>query len=282
MVQNETKNMSKQQRKRVIFASVFTAFSLILLCLDWVSIARNDYEQIMRKKRLVWITEDEPWGFDPHRKDTMGFHYELIKAYADSMGLELEVNVIRGRNEQLKALQNRKAHLLAADVLLTEDIKKQFATCQLPYTAQIYLIQTHHPEQYVEDVAQLQGKQLLIPSDDAYRLRVHHLMEELEIDLQMHMPKNTTEGDVLRAVKNGEQPYALCLNLRTKLWESAHPDLDFTQRIGYDQPCGWLVHKHEKHLQLSLQRFLTWFATTPEYRQLYQKYFSVSPASGKS
>lgn len=265
--------MSKQQRKRVIISAILAAVVLLLLCLDWREIVRDDYRQITQRKRLVWLTDDAHWGFDAQCKDSMGFHYELIKAYADSMGLELEVQIVNGRNEQLRALRKHKAHVLATDVLLTADIQQQFAPCPLPYHARIQLVSSK-TSQHIDDLRQLDGKRVLVPSDEAYHMRLEHLMEELEIEIEMVSGKHTTETDIVQNVQHGEEEYGLCLDIHAHPWVATYPDLDFSRSIGFEQPCGWVVNQHNQELQQSLQHFLERFVSTPTYRQLYRKYFS--------
>lgn len=271
-MQDETKNMGRQQRKRVIIAAVLAAVTLLLLCVDWHEMARDAYAQIQHKKRLVWMTDESPWGFDAQRRDSMGFHYELIKAYADSMGLELEVNIVNGRKEQLQVLQKRKAHVLATDVVLTESVQSQFSPCQLPHSVKMCLLQSRVNEPLIVELAQLDGKRLLVPSDEAFYLRIQHLMEELEIDVEVVTQNGLTEEEVLEKVSRGEERYGLCLSRHAKLCERFYPELDYSLIVGFDQPCGWVVNKHDEALHQSLRRFLARYVETPEYRALYRKY----------
>ena len=264
--------MGKRQRNRVLIAAVLAAVSLLLLCIDWRVMSRDDYAQIQRKKRLVWMTDESPWGFDAQRRDSMGFHYELIKAYADSMGLELEVNIVNGRNEQLRALQRRKAHVLATDVVLTESVQSQFAPCQLPHSVKMCLLQSRVSDSLIVELSQLEGKRVLVPSDEAFMMRMNHLMEELEIEVEVVSHSGLSEEDVMEKVSRGEELYGLCLSRHAQQLEICYPDLDYTLSVGCEQPCGWVVNNHEEDLQQSLQRFLERFVQTPAYRALCRKY----------
>lgn len=265
--------MTPQQRKRVIVAALVLALIVSVICLDWRALLRNDYHRIMQKGRLTWIADDGPWGFDAHKRDSMGFHYELLKAYADSMGLELEVKVINGRKEQLKALKKGEGSLLAADVLHTERMCREYRCLHPLYVTRMCVVQHTLSDKKIVDAAQLKDSRVVVPSEDAYQLRLQHLMEELACDIEVVMSAQDAERDVLLKVEKNVCAYGLCLEKHGKKWKKEFPMLDFSVGVGVEQPCGWVVHKDAEDLAKSLDSFLRRFVTTADYRKIYSKYF---------
>lgn len=276
IVQDESKNMTPGQRKQVIVAALVFAVLVSLVCVDWTVFLRKDYRYVLKQGRLTWITEAAPWGFTSQNRDSIGFHYEVLKAYADSLKLELEVKVIPERKEQLKALRLGKGCLLATDVLHTAALKEHFCCLHPFYVAKIHLVQNVLADTLLTDASQLQGKRVFVPADDAYILRLQHLMEELAGDIEVLTSPKATEQNGLDSILTGDASYALCLDVHARYWKSNYPTLDFSVPVGMEQPCGWVVNKEATELALSLNEFLQNFMMTQDYRQIYRKYFSPS------
>ena len=166
-MQDESKNMTKQQRRKVILGALAVALIVSMVCVDWWGMGSDDLPWIMEEGRLVVIMDDSHMGFCSHHVvDTMGFYYEMVKAYADSMGLELEVVVVDGLDNQLKSLAQGAGHVVAATIPLTEPIRRKYEAVGPLYDAHLQLAQ-HDAEDKLSSPLEMVNRLVVMPENSA-------------------------------------------------------------------------------------------------------------------
>ena len=246
-MQDESKNMTKQQRRKVIFGALALALIVSLVCVDWRGMGSDDLARIMEEGRLTVIMDDSHMGFcSEHVVDTMGFYYEMVKAYTDSMGLELEVVVVDGLDNQLKSLAQGAGHVVAATIPLTDKLSSPL---------------------------EMANRLVVMPENSAYEMRLDFLGEEIADSIPRFVINACSEEDLLYMLQRGDIAYTMCMSLDARCWKHVFPKTDFDLALGVDQPCGWVVSKSAHKLHQSLEDFFERFMQTSDYRRIYLKYF---------
>ena len=85
---------------------------------------RDDLEAIQARGALRVITRNNGTCYyeGPHRPE--GFEYDLVKAFADHLGLTLELIIIDSEPEMVTELLQGHADLIAANFLVKEDLRR--------------------------------------------------------------------------------------------------------------------------------------------------------------
>lgn len=272
-MQDESKNMTKQQRRKVILGALAVALVVSLVCVDWRGMGRDDLSRIMEEGRLTVIMDDSHMGFcSEHLVDTMGFYYEMVKAYTDSMGLELEVVVVDGLDNQLKSLSQGAGHLVAATIPLTEPIRRKYEAVGPLYYAHLCLAQ-HDAKDKLNSPLEMANRLVVMPENSAYEMRLDFLGEEIADSIPRFVINACSEEDLLYMLQRGDIAYTMCMSLDARCWKHFFPKTDFDLALGVDQPCGWVVSKSAHKLHQSLEDFFERFMQTSDYRRIYLKYF---------
>lgn len=272
-MQDESKNMTKQQRRKVILGALAVALIVSMVCVDWWGMGSDDLPRIMEEGRLVVIMDDSHMGFCSHHVvDTMGFYYEMVKAYADSMGLELEVVVVDGLDNQLKSLAQGAGHVVAATIPFTEPIRRKYEAVGPLYYAHLQLAQ-HDAEDKLSSPLEMVNRLVVMPENSAYEMRLDFLGEELADSIPRFVVKSCSEEDLMRMLQRGDIAYTMCMSLDARCWKRIFPETYFDLSLGVDQPCGWVVSKSAHKLHVSLEKFFEGFMQTSDYRRIYLKYF---------
>ena len=75
-----------------------------------------DLPQIKERGKLVLLTENSSISYFLYRGQAMGFDYELVKDFARSQNLELEVRVMEDLNDMFDLLNKGKGDLIACNL----------------------------------------------------------------------------------------------------------------------------------------------------------------------
>lgn len=265
--------MTRKQRRRVIFSALVVALTVSLLCVDWHEVGHDDLSRIMEEGRLRVVMDGSHMGFcSEHVVDTMGFYYEMVKAYADTMGLELEVVVVDGLDNQLKSLTQGVGHLVAATIPLTEPIRRRYGVVGPLYDAHLRLVQ-HDAEDKLHSPLEMANRLVVIPENSSYEMRLDFLGEEIADSIPRFVISACSEEDLLHMLQRGDIAYTVCMSLDARCWERMFPEMDFNLALGVEQPCGWVMPKSARKLCASMEEFFEHFMQTSDYRRIYVKYF---------
>ena len=77
---------------------------LVIVIFSWIaSFKIHDLEDVVDSGRLIVVTDSSSIGFAVNKDSVYGFQYEIIKAFADSLGVELEISE---QNDVHKSIEN--------------------------------------------------------------------------------------------------------------------------------------------------------------------------------
>ncbi|NNM01288.1 MAG: transporter substrate-binding domain-containing protein, partial [Gammaproteobacteria bacterium] len=73
-------------------------------------------ETVITTNELRVATINGPAAYFEARDDERGFEYDLVRAFADELGVNLALTVVDSRAAALAAVADRKVHLAAANL----------------------------------------------------------------------------------------------------------------------------------------------------------------------
>lgn len=88
-------------------------------------IVDKDLDKILEQGYLVAIMDNSSTGVFQYKGHTMGYEYELLKMFADSIGVDLRITIQPNLEEAFRLLNNGEGDVLAYNLTVTKDRKKQ-------------------------------------------------------------------------------------------------------------------------------------------------------------
>ena len=79
----------------------------------------HDFSEIRESGRMIVLTEYNSTSYFLYRGKPMGFHYELVKAFAEYLGVEIQLKVLSSLDQAFENLNDGKSDLLAFDLTKT-------------------------------------------------------------------------------------------------------------------------------------------------------------------
>lgn len=261
-----------------------------------VSLPHHDLDAILADGKIRAVTNINQTSYFIYNGEPMGFHFELLKKFANHLDVELEIIARNDIDEALDLLQNGEADLLAIGLSISPDRQEMMRFTQPLMQAAEMLVQrkpngwirmtsAEVEARMVRNLTELAGRTVYVQKGSSYAQRLYSLERESGIDIGViEVPYDAEE--LAHQVARGEIDYTVCDDYMTNVIASLYPGLDLGTPVSQPQSIAWSVRKQgSDRLLEELNSWISGFSTTKEYARLEAKYFrdlkSVHMASSK-
>ena len=277
-------------RIRINKILVLIAFTLMLFAV-WSCNSKTNkkadhsLEQIKKRGKLVALTGYNAYSYFIYKGKPMGFEYELLKRFSKRLGVDLEIKVVKNINEMFTNLENGDGDLIAFNLTITNERKKQFDFTHHINTTQQVLVQ-RKPKNWrrltldqindslIKSPIELEGKTVYVRSGSAYLVRLKNLVEESgsEINIIVADEHLSTE-DLIENVATGEIDYTVADENFARLNKEYLPILDVETHISFPQKIAWAVNKNSNQLLTELNNWIDEFKKELDFHVIYERYY---------
>ncbi|WP_151704001.1 membrane-bound lytic murein transglycosylase MltF [Nitrincola alkalilacustris] len=252
--------------------------SLILITFVLVLIGLNTSSQVetIRKQGVLRVgTLNNPMSYYLYRSEPAGFEYELSKAFADFLGVELELIVARDLKELFDLQRNRSVHLIAANLMVTEQRRRQLEHGPVyRYSAPTVIYRVRQGIPAPESIEDLYDSDLAVLSGSSYADLLQSLSEE-HPDLVWSEKTDIDIIDLMRKIHEMELDYTIMDTFLFDAQSSFFPGLRRTLLLDDPQPVSWLLARNpDNTLKTQLQHFFDTRQTKDLIADLEIRYFS--------
>ncbi len=255
-----------------ICAAAFVASTLIA-CLFLHACGQNKaLEEIQRSGTITMITQNNAHCFYIYRNQKMGFEYDLARAFADFLDVELDVKVAESWNDMLTLLNRKTGHFVAASMAITPSRAKasDFSRGFLPVQQMVI---THKKNPGLNSVEDLAGKTIHVRRDTTHEETLRTLSRKgLGVSIQLH-DKVATE-DLIESVAQGTIEATIADSNVTLLNRRYFPDIRMAFPVEQSQSLGWAVRKGEKALLKKINEFLAAVQQDGTFQDIYNRYYA--------
>lgn len=251
------------------------------------SVPARDLDVILAEGKIRAVTNVNQTSYFIYKGEPMGFHFELLKKFADHLDLELEIITSNDIDEALGYLQSGSADLVAIGLSVSADRKEMMQFTEPLIQAHQVLVQRNPggwnrmtedeiEGKLVRNQLDLAEKTVYVQKGSSYAQRLYTMERESGIDIGIiEVPFDAEE--LARQVARGEIEYTVCDDYMANIIQSLYPELDLATQVSFPQNIAWSVRKAGTDaLVEELNSWILGFKTTREYARLESKYFSGS------
>ena len=241
-----------------------------------VEIIHDDLEQIIEDGELIVLTINSYASYFNYREVPMGFQYELAQGFAKSLGVELKVKVLNSEVELVNALLNGEGDLIAYNLAITNDRKKELIYCGKENISHQVLVQRNGKE-LLRDVTQLVGKEVYV-MPGKYEERLDNLNNELGggIIIKEVSQDSITNEDLIEMVAKGKIDYTVTNNELAKINKTYNPNINISLEISFDQRSAWAVRKTSPKLAEAADKWHRENINSAEFEASARRYFELN------
>jgi membrane-bound lytic murein transglycosylase F len=219
----------------------------------------SDLDRILDTGVLRAITLSRSTSYFDYRGEDMGFEYELVKGFADYLGVELQVSSAQNVTQMIEKLEVGEVDLIAYPVTITPERKEKLLFAYHENITNQVLVQKkgRRGEVEVKDVADLIGKEVAVVENTKYAHRLNNLDRELGGGIIIDtFSISENEETLIEKVSMGEIPFTIADNNVAKVNQTYYNNIDISVPISFSQRTAWAVRKDEKDLILKVDE---WF-----------------------
>ena len=189
-----------------------------------------------------------------------GFHYELVKDFADYLGVKLNIEVNTNIDESIQKLNEGKYDLIAMSLSVSNSRKEDVQFSQPLFTTRQVLVQ-HKSDSLIPSIQNLKGKEIFLQEGTFSTKFLQLLNDSLQLDLKITELEDVTFEDILLKIENGEIPYTVI-----------------------DQNIAQIAAQYMKHIDYSLQlshRKSLWLGLSRKKRPYWMRKLTIGWAQLK-
>lgn len=255
---------------------------------------RFDLPEILKKGKLTVLAENSSTSYFIYRGKKMGFEYEVLKEFANELGVELEIKIVNNLDEINQLLNDGEGDLIACNYAVTKDRCKlvdfSFPTM---YTNQV-LVQRkpknwqkmklyQMKEKMIIDPTQLANKTIHVWKNSSYYQRLLNLEEEIGDTIFINTQDGQTSAEeLIEMVSEGMIDYTVTEANLARINEGFYENLDMSLNLSVKQKIGFGIRKSSPLLKARLDKWLESFTRKTTFKYIKHKYYDLAQVSSSS
>jgi membrane-bound lytic murein transglycosylase F len=248
----------------------------VLVALYFVTPVVDQYRfitlhKIIKSGEITIITSNAPHCYYIYRDESMGFEYDLVKAFADYLGVGLNVKIAENWDGMVSALNKGNGSLIAAGIAITPKRKKQVAFCDGYLEIQQYLI-AHRNTPKIRKIEDLSGKTVHVRKATLHQERLEELQRQ-GIDLTVKQHKDVPAEELIQQVAEREIEFTVADSNIALLNRRHYPGAIMASPISDRQQLGWAVHPQAHQLLEKINSFFKSIKENGKLAEIYDRYY---------
>lgn len=252
-------------------------------------------KDIKSRGTLVALTDDNSLNYFTYEGERYGFQYDLLKKFADHLGVNLEIIVEPNVYKALQYLQQQRVDIIAMELpkINDDNFKLQYTTPL--YTDYQVLVQAK-PKDWVKNtnsfqdklisqIEQLKHKSITVSANKQLQYYLSDIQHVTNNQVDIVAVNYSSVNEVIENVAKGETEYCIAYESTAKAAMLTHSNLDAHTRVSPEIYISWVVRDGAVNL---LEVVNSWISTSKETNQIDKikaKYFNnprwVNIALGK-
>jgi membrane-bound lytic murein transglycosylase F len=227
-------------------------------------------DTVRRTGRITVISRNNAHCYYTYRGQPMGFEYDLAKAFADYLGVDLEVRTPRWA-DMIKALNEGRGDFIAVSMTVTPSRRKMVDFSDEYLSIQQRVI-VHEDNGTIKDLADLNGKTIHVRRATSYEERLSELQKEgLDIVVRLHDDVPTEE--LIQRVASKEIELTMANSNVALLNRRYYPTIRIGIPLEEPQSLGWAVKKEQTGLLRAINDFFNGIKADGTFDDIYESYY---------
>lgn len=247
-----------------------------------LEIHQFDLPEIYKRGTLIVLAENSSASFFIYKGRKMGFEYDILKEFAEELGLKLEVKIVHDLDKINNMLYNGEGDIIACNYTITLD-RRDSIDFSIPFlqTNQVVVQRNkkhrfgneHTP--YIHETLDLAKKKVSVWENSSYYSRLISLQNEIgDTILIQKTPSEEGVEELIEQVSNGTIDYTIAERNIAEINEYFFDNIDASVPVSFRQNIAFGLNKKSPILQKKLNTWLVKFMKQGLFKFIKKKYFS--------
>lgn len=237
-----------------------------------------DLPQLKAEGEITAVTLYSSTSYFQYKMQPMGYEYDLIKNFANSQGLKLNIKVAENATRLVEMLEAGEADVVAYPIPVSSKLKQEVIYCgREELTSQVLVQRANKGDTILTDVTQLIGKDVYVKPKTKYAERLHNLDVELGGGIQIRdIGKDTiTSEDLIEMVSQGKIPYTISDDNIARLNKTYFWNINTNLKVSFMQRSSWVVRKSSPELAAAIDAWASDNTGKYTYKAAIKRYFEL-------
>lgn len=229
-------------------------------------------QEVRQLGELRVITRNGPNAYYVDGDGPSGPEYELLKGFADELGVRLRLIVVENAAQVLPALVNGQGHLAAAGLTINRDSER------LVDFGPVYQQVTEHlvyrdGRRRPRDLRQLRGKRLEVPSGTSYVKTLVRAQARVP-DLVWTENPHADQNELLHRVASGSLDYTVVKSNAFAVYRSYIPEIRVAFNLAEGESVAWAFpQRADSSLRQAAERYFARIRASGELDRIMDAYY---------
>jgi membrane-bound lytic murein transglycosylase F len=228
-------------------------------------------KRIQKTEEITVVTRNTAHCYYLYRDQPMGFEYEMAQAFAEYLGVRLQVKVVDKWEDMVVALNDGSAAFIAASSPIIPLWQTQVAFSD-GYMEVAQHIITHRKNTGVKNVEDLSGKTIDVRKGSAYQKRLVELKNQ-GIDLAIRLHDDLPTEELIQKVAEEEINFTIANSNIILINQRSFPGAVSAGSINDRMQLGWAVNPKSAELLERINAFLRRIKKSGKFDAIYRKYY---------
>ncbi len=219
---------------------------------------------------ITVLTRNNGHCYYNYQDKAMGFEYDLAKAFADYLGVGLEVKTPAWQ-ELFEELRNGGGDFVAANITITP-ARKELVDFSIGYLKVQQHVVVHKNNNTLDSVEDLNGKTVHVRRATSYHQRLRELREE-GLDVRVRLYDDLPTEEFIRMVAEGEILATVADSNIAMLNRRYYPEVRLAFPIDEPEYLGWAVRKQDRALKKAMNRFFSEIMENGTFPRIHNRYY---------
>lgn len=241
-------------------------------------------KDIQNRGKLVALTDDNSLNYFNYEGENHGFQYDLLKRFADHLGVTLEIIVEPNAYKALQYLQQRRVDIVAMELPTIND-----GNFEIEYTSPMYYdyqvlvqqkprnwFQTHQKSGYrdylVNSPEDLKDKSITLSANKQIQFYLSDIQHATQNEVNIVAHYNASLTELFEELSAGEIEYTIAYETTAKAMSLTYSNLDAKVKVSPIIGISWIVRKGAVNLLEVANNWIEEYRNTREFASLKAKY----------
>lgn len=269
---------------------LFIFSSVLFFVLGWWSQTIYSFEEhfalqttldkIKEKRRLDVIILNSATVYYVGTEGGMGFEYELISSYAEDIGVELNLTIVKSTEEALELSQKGLGDITVAGLSRTEEREKEFVFGPKYYVVQEQMIchkDMYREKNFPKDMEDLSGLSILVGESSSYEQLLKNLSNNYP-EMKVQYSSEYSTEQLLEMVWKREIDCTVADSNVFAINQRYYPELSMAFSVSDRRDLAWILREGDSTLKDDLDEWLNrceQVGRMTELRDFYYSYINL-------
>ena len=237
-----------------------------------------DLEEIKARGYINALVDNNSVSYFIFRGEPMGYEYELLQRFAESIHVELRIKVISGVEECIDMLNKGEGDVIAFPLTVTDD-RTRYVKFSKPLFSTNQVLVQRKPDstggKLIRIHSDLVGKEVYVMKNSSFKDRLERLSAEVGGKIMIVEDSAGAETEsLIRQVALGEIPLTVTDQTFAMVNAGTYPNLDINTVISLPQDIAWATRTNSPDLNDAVNDWLTDIKKKGTFRYIYDRYFN--------